>query len=94
MIALNLCQPHDQSLLIICLESIGKNVEIKTVNLSVSLKGLKNSKGFYKCKEGRKKQLKPIKGLIKMFPNIYKFWNTGINKFILLLRKRWNHTTK
>ena len=35
----------------------------------------------------QKKKLKPINGLIKKFPNIYKFCNNDINKFILLLRK-------
>ena len=41
LIALDLCQPHCQSLLIIYLKFIAQNVEIKTVSLSVSLKGLK-----------------------------------------------------
>ena len=49
---------------------------------------LKNNDVVYNCKESRKNQLKPINGLIKEFPNIYKFWNTSIDKFILLLRKR------
>ena len=39
-------------------------------------------------KDCRKKQLKPINGLIKKFQNIYKFCNSNINKFIFLLRKR------
>ena len=34
-----------------------------------------------------KKQLKPINGLVKKFPNTYKCCNNDINKFILLLRK-------
>ena len=53
---------------------------------NTAFKGLKN-KLFYNCKECRKKQLKPINGLIKKFPNTYKFCNNDINKFILLLRK-------
>ena len=35
----------------------------------------------------KKIQLKPINGLIKKFPSIYKFYNGDINKFVLLLRK-------
>ena len=50
-------------------------------------KGLKNNKLFYNCKECRKKQLKPINGLIKTLSNTYKFCTIDINKFILLLRK-------
>ena len=53
----------------------------------MSLKCLKNNKFSYNCKECRKKQLKRINGFIKIFPNIYKFCNNDINKFILLLRK-------
>ena len=41
LISLGLLQPHYQSLLIISLKFIAKNVKIKTVNLSVSLKVLK-----------------------------------------------------
>ena len=40
-----------------------------------------------KKKKKKKKQLKPINGLIKKFPNTFKFCNNDINKFILLLRK-------
>ena len=57
---------------------IAKNVEIKAVNLSVSLKGL-NNKLSYNFKECRKKtQLKPINELIKKFTNTYKFFNNDI----------------
>ena len=45
----------------------------------------KYNKLSYNCKERRKKQLKPINGLTKNFPNTYKFCNNNINKFILLL---------
>ena len=34
-----------------------------------------------------KRWLKPVNGLIKKFPNIHKFCNEDINKFVLLLRK-------
>ena len=53
-------------------------------------KGLKNNKLSYnykECRKKNKKQLKPINRLIKKFPNMYKFWNNDINKFVLLLRK-------
>ena len=49
--------------------------------------GLENNKLHYKCNECKKRQLKPIKGLIKKFSYSYKFCNGDINKFILLLRK-------
>ena len=49
--------------------------------------GSKNNKLRYKCEECKKIWLKPINGLIKKFPNIYKFCNGDINKFALLLRK-------
>ena len=49
--------------------------------------GLKNNKLNYKCKECNKRSLKPVNELIKKFPNIHKFCNGGINKFVLLLRK-------
>ena len=85
MIALDLCQPHHQNLLIIYLKIISKNVEIKTTNLRLSLKSLKiiflyNSKG---C---RIKQSKPINGLIKKFPNTYIFCNNDIKKRHLSIR--------
>ena len=48
---------------------------------------LKNNKLHYKCNECRKRQLKPINGLIKKFLNTYDFCNGDIHKFILLLRK-------
>ena len=71
---------------IIYLKFIAKNVEIKTENLNVSLKDLK-IKNFLIIANLVEKQLKPINGLIKKFPNTYKFCNNDVNKFILLLRK-------
>ena len=41
LIAWDLCQPAYQNLLIIYLKFIAKNVEIKTANLNVNLKGFK-----------------------------------------------------
>ena len=49
--------------------------------------GLENNKLNYKCKECKKRSLKPIYELIKKFPNIYQFSNGDTNKFILLLKK-------
>ena len=42
---------------------------------------------IFKCKECNDKLPKPINELIKKFPNIYKFCNDDLNKFVLLLRK-------
>ena len=41
----------------------------------------------YQCKECRKKCFKLINEAIKSFPNIYKFCDGNLNKFVLLLRK-------
>ena len=49
--------------------------------------GLENNKLNYKCKECKKRSLKPINELIKKFPNVYQFCNGDTNKFVLLLRK-------
>ena len=49
--------------------------------------GLENNELNYKCKEYKKRWLKPTNELIKKFPNVYQFCNGVINKFILLLRK-------
>ena len=87
MIALELYQLRYHNLLIVYLKFIVENVEIKTANLSVSLKGLKITYFLITTKSVEKKQLKPINGLIKKFPNTCKFFNNDINKFILLLRK-------
>ena len=91
MIALDLCQPHYQNLLIIYLKFIAKSVKgvkkekkVKSVYPSY---GLKNNTLHYKCNECKKRQLKPITGLIKKFPNIYRFYSGDINKFVLLWRK-------
>ena len=70
----------------IYLKFMAKNVEIKTANLSVSLKDFLK-KLSYNCKECRKKQLKQTNRLIKKFPNTYEFCNNDIHKFILILRK-------
>ena len=76
MIALDLCQPHYQNLLIIYLEFIAKNVERKTADLDVISKGLKITKFLIGLVIVRKNYLKPINGLIKIFPNTYLEDNT------------------
>ena len=68
-------------------EIYSKKCRDKNCKSECEFEGLKNNKLSCNCKECRKKQLKPINGLIKKFPNTYKFCNNDINKFILLLRK-------
>ena len=68
-------------------EIYSKKCADKNRKYECEFKKLKNNKLSCNCKECRKKQLKPINGLIKEFPNTYKFCNNDINKFILLLRK-------
>ena len=65
---------------------MAKNIELTTANLSLSLKDLKITI-FLQLQRVQKKITKSINGLIKKFPNTYKFCNNDINKFILLLRK-------
>ena len=50
-------------------------------------KGFKNNRLNQKCKKCNDKSYKSINGLIEKFPNIYRFCNTDLNKFALLLRK-------
>ena len=59
LIALDLCRPHYQNLLLIYLKSIAKNVDIKTVNLSMSLKGLKIT-NFLIIAKSVKNTIKPV----------------------------------
>ena len=44
---------------------------------------IKDNRLRYKCKESNKKSNKPINGLIKKFPNIYKFCKGDLNKWLL-----------
>ena len=53
----------------------------------MGLKGSKITNFLLIQKSAKKKQLKSINGLIKEFPNTYKFFNNDINRLILLLRK-------
>ena len=66
-------------------ETYGKNVEIKTVNLRVSLKGLKIT-NFLIIAKSVEKTIKTNR-LTKKFQTTYKFSNNNINQVILLLRK-------
>ena len=83
MIALNLCQPHYQILLINYLKFIVKSVKDvmkeKKLNHYVILLGLKIIN--YKYKEYNKRFSKPINGLFKKFPDMYQFCNKLINFF-------------
>ena len=54
---------------------------------SCNFTGIKNNILHYKCKECNDESFKPINGLIKKFPNTYRFCNKDVNKFVLLLRK-------
>ena len=47
----------------------------------------KNNRLNYKCKKCGKRCYKSINKLFKKFPNIHKFCNNDLNKFVLLLRK-------
>ena len=54
LIVLDLCQPHCQNLFIIYLKFIAKNLDVKTVSLSLSLKGLKITKFLRTAKSVQK----------------------------------------
>ena len=49
--------------------------------------GFKNDRLHCKCKECGKRCTKSKNGLVKKFPNTYKFCDGDLNKFALLLRK-------
>ena len=90
MIVLDLCKPHYQILLIIYLKftkKSAKDVKKEKNKSACDFIGLKNNNLYYKCKECKEGQLKPIKELIKKFPSICQFGNGDINKFVLLSRK-------
>ena len=63
-----------------------KKCRDKYCKFECDFKGLKNNKLSYHCKEYRNKQLKPINGLIKKFPNRYKFC---INAVMILTGLFW-----
>ena len=55
--------------------------ERKRIKSVRDLTGLENKKLYYKCKECKKRQVKPINGLIKKFPNIYQFCDGYMNSW-------------
>ena len=59
----------------------------KNCESECDLIGHENNELHCKCNKCKKRQLKPINGLIKKFSNRYEFCNGDINKFILLLSK-------
>ena len=63
-----------------CIEKIKINSECCFV-------GLKNNRLIYRCKECKEEWKRPIEGLIRKFPSVYRFCNGDLNKFIFLLRK-------
>ena len=74
MIALDLCQPHCQVLLITSLGFIKKNVnhaKKRKIMSECRPIDLKNNELYYKCKECNDETYKSINGLNKIFPNTY-----------------------
>ena len=59
----------------------------KKINSECCIVWLKDNRLIYRCRECKEEWKRPIEGLIRNFPSIYQFWNGGLNKFILLLRK-------
>ena len=87
MIALDLCQPHYQVLLITYLKFTVKNVKMKTVNQNIILLGLKLIDYVTNVKNVKKIWSKPVNGSIKKIRNVYQFCKGNLNKFVLFLRK-------
>ena len=56
-----------------------EDVKKEKLNQNAILSKVKNNKLHYKCRNVEKRQLKPIRGLIKKFPNTYEFCNGDIN---------------
>ena len=64
-----------------------KCMERKKIISECELIGLKDNRLKYKCKECNDTSAKSIDQLIKKFPRTYKFCNSNLNIFVLLLRK-------
>ena len=64
-----------------------KCMERKKIRLNCEFIGFKNGRLNYKCKECKKSYTKVTNESIKNFPTLYKFCNSDLNKFFLLLRK-------
>ena len=57
------------------------------INSECCFVALKNNGLIFRWKECKEEWKRPIEGLIRKFLSIIQFWNGGLNKFILLLRK-------
>ena len=68
-------------------EIYNKKCRNKNCESECDFVGVKKDKWHYNCNKCKNRQLKSINGLIKMFPNTYRFCNGDTNKFVLLLRK-------
>ena len=91
MIAISLCKVYYQILLITYLKLTKKEclkcMERNKINSECEFIGFKNDRLHCKCKECGKRCTKSKNGLVKTFPNTYKFCDGDLNKFALLLRK-------
>ena len=67
-------------------EECKKCIERKKIRLNCEFIGFKNGRLNYKCKEC-KSYTKIANESIKNFPTLYKFRNSDLNNFFLLLRK-------
>ena len=83
LIDLDLCQPHYQKLLIIYLKFIAKTIKIKTVNLSVSLKGLKITNFLVIAKSIEKNTVKTNKWIKEVRYNC--FTHSSAHLFIMVI---------
>ena len=61
------------SLVVNLSEIYNKKCRKKNCESKCDFIGLKNDKLHYECNECKKRQLKPINGLMKKFSNTYKF---------------------
>ena len=59
----------------------------KKIRSECEFNGLKGNRLKYKCKECNDISTKSINELTEKFPRTYKFCNSDLNKFVLLLRK-------
>ena len=64
------------------------SIERKNMKSECEFIRLKNNRLNYRCKECNGTFTKSINQLTEKFPNTYQFCNGGLNKFLLMLRKR------
>ena len=62
-------------------------MERKKIRLNCEFIGFKNGRLNYKCKKCKKSYTRLTNESIKIFPTLYKFCNSDLNKFFLLLRR-------